>query len=582
MPVARRGHISSFQYFSILLESKSKFLSVSVGTFTYDDLNRKLTDTVNFGPFTKDIACTWAANSQKSSYTNPSGNVYNYVYVNNQLAGIELPGTGTITTSAYKWNRPATIQYPGGTRQTRTYDPLMRLTSVTDQDPGSNNVMAYTYTHDPLDNITQKSTEHGDYTYDYDTLQRLTSADNPETQTDEAFTYDAVGNRLTDAENTDTWTYNQNNELETHSNTSYEYDDNGNTVKKTLNGVTTLFFYNLEDRLERVEDESGNIITKYGYDPFGRRLWKETSDTKTYFMYADEGLIGEYTATGSEIKTYGWKPGSTWGTDPLFMKVGSLYYFYYNDHLGTPQKITSISGAVVWSATYSSFGKAEVDADSTVENNFRFPGQYADDETGLHYNWHRYYDPTTGRYNRVDPVLSAFELDQKIIFILPALLKRNIQIQAYTYVLNDPIQFIDPFGLDREIGGGFGLTAAVVGVSINIHTETCCDDQNQKHLRSVQSICVGFEIGLGLKGSGGANASISNDKPTRKCPKMFDKSGGYSEDSGVWGALLVFGRKYSPNSGTGWVMGLGGGWNIYSGCRNDIIKDVIIGKCCDE
>ncbi len=134
------------------------------GTFTYDDLNRKLTDTVNFGPFTKAIACTWAANSQKNSYTNPSGNVYNYAYVNNQLAGIELPGTGTITTSAYKWNRPATIQYPGGTKQTRTYDPLMRLTSVTDQDPGSNNVMVYTYTHDPLDNITQKSTEHGDYT----------------------------------------------------------------------------------------------------------------------------------------------------------------------------------------------------------------------------------------------------------------------------------------------------------------------------------------------------------------------------------------------------------------------------------
>ncbi len=103
-------------------------------------------------------------------------------------------------------------------------------------------------------------------------------------------------------------------------------------------------------------------------------------------MYADEGLIGEYTATGTEIKTYGWKPGSTWGTDPLFMKIGSQYYFYHNDHLGTPQKMTSISGAVVWSATYSSFGKAVVDADSTVENNFRFPGQYCDIETGLHYN----------------------------------------------------------------------------------------------------------------------------------------------------------------------------------------------------
>ncbi len=306
---------------------------------------------------------------------------------------------------------------------------MIILTSVIDQDPGSNNVMVYTYTHDPLDNVTQKSTEHGDYNYDYDTLQRLTSADNPETRTDEAFTYDAVGNRLTDAKNTDTWTYNQNNELETHSNTSYEYDNNGNTVKKTINGVTTLFFYNLEDRLERVEDESGNIITKYGYDPFGRRLWKETSGTKTYFMYADEGLIGEYTATGTEIKTYGWKPGSTWGTDPLFMKIGSQYYFYHNDHLGTPQKMTTVNGSVVWSATYSSFGKAEVDADSTVENNFRFPGQYFDGETELYYNGYRLYDPGTGRYVSADP------------------LKVKGGINFFLYSENNPIKRIDPYGL---------------------------------------------------------------------------------------------------------------------------------------
>ena len=164
-----------------------------------------------------------------------------------------------------------------------------------------------------------------------------------------------------------TWTYNQNNELETHSNTSYEYDNNGNTVKKTLNGVTTLFFYNLEDRLERVENGAGNRSSpNTPTTPLAAGCGKRASGTRTYFMYADEGLIGEYTATGTEIRTYGWKLGSTWGTDPLFMKIGSQYYFYHNDHLGTPQKMTSISGAVVWSAKYSSFGKAEVDTDSTV------------------------------------------------------------------------------------------------------------------------------------------------------------------------------------------------------------------------
>ena len=70
---------------------------------------------------------------------------------------------------------------------------------------------------------------------------------------------------------------------------------------------------------------------------------------------------------------------------------------YHNDHLGTPQKMTSVNGAVVWNATYSSFGEANVDITSTITNNLRFPGQYEDEETGLHYNYHRYYDPTTGR-----------------------------------------------------------------------------------------------------------------------------------------------------------------------------------------
>ncbi|MCP4703099.1 MAG: hypothetical protein GY865_00695 [candidate division Zixibacteria bacterium] len=143
----------------------------------------------------------------------------------------------------------------------------------------------------------------------------------------------------------------------THANTSYEYDANGNMIQKTVDGSITLFFYNLEDRLVRVEDGTGTIIARYGYDPFGRRIWKEVTGTKTYYLYSDEGLIGEYTQAGAEIKTYGWKPGGTWGTDPLFMKQGSEYFFYHNDHLGTPQKMTAVNGLVVWAAKYSSFGK---------------------------------------------------------------------------------------------------------------------------------------------------------------------------------------------------------------------------------
>jgi len=133
-------------------------------------------------------------------------------------------------------------------------------------------------------------------------------------------------------------------------------------------------------------------------------------------------------------KAYGWKPGGLWGTDPLYMLDGSGTYFYHNDHLGTPQRLSSATtGAVVWSAGYQAFGLAVVDPLSTVENNLRFPGQYFDAETGLHYNWMRTYDPGTGRYTQVDPIGFA-----------------GGDVDLYRYVFNRPGSLADPSGLFGE------------------------------------------------------------------------------------------------------------------------------------
>jgi len=88
---------------------------------------------------------------------------------------------------------------------------------------------------------------------------------------------------------------------------------------------------------------------------------------------------------------------------PRETTVGSFsIYFYHLNHLGTPRAMTDENGNVVWKADYKPFGEAEVAGDA--ENRFRFPGQYRDEETGLHYNWHRYYDLGMGRYVTGDPI----------------------------------------------------------------------------------------------------------------------------------------------------------------------------------
>jgi RHS repeat-associated protein len=195
--------------------------------------------------------------------------------------------------------------------------------------------------------------------------------------------------------------------------------------------LTTTYHYDARNRLTRVDLPDGTVAS-YAYDPFGRRVKKQVGSAITLFVYADEGLVGEYDGAGMMRKLYGWKPDGLWGTDPLYMVEGGNYYFYHNDHLGTPQRLTSaVDGAVVWGAGYLAFGAVVVDPSSAVENNLRFPGQYADAETGLYYNFQRYYDPQGGRYTQVDPIGFA-----------------GGDVNLYGYVGNGPVNLGDPVGLE--------------------------------------------------------------------------------------------------------------------------------------
>ncbi len=424
---------------SLTYDYVGNLLSIEDGTtsaaYTYDALGRQKTERVNYGPFSLNYAYEYYANGLKKSFTGPSGKKVTYSYDdNNRLSAIDIPNAGRITYNQYHWNSPAKITLPGGSQVNLDYDPVMRLQSKVVKDPLKQVLMNYQYEYSPTDSLTKKITEHGEYRYEYDKLYRLLKATNPVLD-DEHYTYDPLGNRLTASQVTEEATYDSNNALLSDNGAAFEYL-NHNLVKKTKGDQVTHYDYNIENRLTEVKEDN-TPLANYGYDPFGRRLWKEVEGVKTYFLYSDEGLVGEYDENGVEIKGYGYLPDSFWTSDPLFQTQNGSYYWYQNDQLGTPQKLTDNQGNIVWEAHYKAFGEAQVETD-LIDNPLRFPGQYFDTETELHYNYQRDYDPSTGRYLQFDPIGLEGGLN------------------GYLYAHSDPVNLYDPTG---EIAPIIGIAA---------------------------------------------------------------------------------------------------------------------------
>ncbi|GHU06982.1 hypothetical protein FACS1894158_14670 [Betaproteobacteria bacterium] len=254
---------------------------------------------------------------------------------------------------------------------------------------------------------------------------------------------------------------------------------------------TTLYRYDTRNRLIEVSQTDGATneasgangieqrLARYGYDPFNRRIWKEQyanrdgqaiPASRTYYLYSDEGLIaestqaitlngdGSVTANGqAEITSqYGPKPESEFTTGILFIKTKNsnnqdTFAYYHHDYLNTPVQATDKQGKVIWSANYNAFGRASITTprataeQPNITSNLRLPGQVEDSETGLHYNFNRYYDPEIGRYVTQDPV--------------------GIEggINLYAYVNGGPLIYVDPTGEVGFPGAIYGGVAGGIG-----------------------------------------------------------------------------------------------------------------------
>ena len=186
------------------------------------------------------------------------------------------------------------------------------------------------------------------------------------------------------------------------------------------NGESQYFVYDTENQLAKAEikKNTGNTeIWEYAYDPFGRRLskerkdklaWTSTEPKRTHFVWDGTKLLQEYTYKGNYTYIYTGQ-GSYEPLAQVFnnTKDNKQYLAYFHtDQIGIPKEMTDQLGNLLWFGEYTAWGKLYKDERvyRDVHQPFRLQNQYCDEETGLHYNFFRYYEPDSGRFVNQDPI----------------------------------------------------------------------------------------------------------------------------------------------------------------------------------
>jgi RHS repeat-associated protein len=398
--------------------------------WTYDAQGRVLTRQQVMSGVSKSISYSYNTSGQLQSWTLPSGNTISVGYADGKATSLTLNGSTTILSNALYRPFGSTLGWTWGnsTLAVREYDTDGKVTDV-------DSAGLKTYSYDDAFRITgivDGSNSALSQAYGYDNLDRLTSATG--TALNQAWTYDANGNRLSQggAASSTYVVSSTSNRLSSVSGAvtrAYSYDLAGNTV---ADGAATFTY---DDSGRMVSATKGGVTAAYKHNALGQRVRKTIGSVNTYFAYDEAGrLVGEYGNGGALIQETVWfddapvvtlRPNTGGGVDAFYI---------HSDQLNTPRRISRPSdNVIVWRWDSEPFGATPSNSDPDGDGNLfdyplRFPGQYADTDTGLNYNYFRDYDPVTGRYVESDPIGLEGGID------------------TYTYVLGNPINSYDPDG----------------------------------------------------------------------------------------------------------------------------------------
>jgi RHS repeat-associated protein len=254
----------------------------------------------------------------------------------------------------------------------------------------------------------------------------------------ESFAYDACGN-LQSSMRTGPLSYATGNRLVRDVDRQYKYDPRGRLVAWTYNREETHFTYDGLGRLTQVVHPNGTV-TAFRYDPVGRRVAKIHDGREIRYLWSRDTVLAAWSRDISPYlsENYGdsaearapvvciHRPGE-WV--PFAISVASEDHAIIANGDGVPAVIVAPDGEVLWQAELTLWGETHSIHSARVQPDRRFPGQYFDEETGLVYNYHRYYDPRTGRFITPDPIgINGGSLN------------------LYLYGTN-PLTEIDPYGL---------------------------------------------------------------------------------------------------------------------------------------